>query len=271
MKLFSGKSGPITTCDFFQAFSKILSVGDTVYIELSILRIGGQLEEKVLPGIILTEILNTLQQTIGETGTIVVPTFTYSWGENSLERIYDVENSPSKVGAFSEFVRRKPGFERSIDPMFSIVAGGQKKDFYIDIGNSSFGKQSVYERLLTHNAKLISFGTGLFDPTFVHYVEQYFHQTIQKLDYRYLKKFDGRWKSRGLEKSGTWNCFVRQPNSKYQFHDKRIRDLMLREYELKTQNFGNTKLYATDCESLLCAVIKGLKADPHFLVETKVR
>ena len=41
------------------------------------------------------------------------------------------------------------------------------------------------------NTKLISFGLNKFDPTFVHYVEQFFDQNIKKIKYRKRLKFKG--------------------------------------------------------------------------------
>ena len=39
--------------------------------------------------------------------------------------------------------------------------------------------------------KLVSFGLNKFDPTFVHYVEQFFDQNIKKIKYRKRLKFKG--------------------------------------------------------------------------------
>ena len=41
------------------------------------------------------------------------------------------------------------------------------------------------------NTKLISFGLNKFDPTFVHYVEQFFDENIKKINYRKKFKFKG--------------------------------------------------------------------------------
>ena len=40
-----------------------------------------------------------------------------------------------------------------------------------------------------NNCKIIMFDTFQFALTFIHYIEQYFHEKFQKLTYRYLKKF----------------------------------------------------------------------------------
>ena len=71
--------------------------------------------------------------------------------------------------------------------MFSFFILGNNKNYFKNISNNSFGKKSIYEKIYKNNGLLVSFGLNQFDPTFVHFVEQYYSENITKLNYRYLK------------------------------------------------------------------------------------
>ena len=75
--------------------------------------------------------------------------------------------------------------------MFSFLIFGKDKNKLKNIGNSSFGKKSLYEKINNNKTYLVSFGLNKFDPTFVHYVEEYFDRNFEKINYRFLKKFSG--------------------------------------------------------------------------------
>ncbi len=64
---------------------------------------------------------------LGENGTLVIPTFTYSLTKNKL---FDVNNTKSSIGIFSEYFRNIPGTVRSSHPIFSMSAIGKKEKIY---------------------------------------------------------------------------------------------------------------------------------------------
>jgi len=106
-----------------------------------------------------------LRQHIGENGTIVVPTFTYSFRRN---QIFDVRYTPSarNIGVFSEFVRMLPESLRSPDPLFSMSAiGAQAAELMRRNTIASFGSGSIYSRLFDLNTHFVAIGitysTGL--------------------------------------------------------------------------------------------------------------
>ncbi len=128
---------------------------------------------------------------IGPKGTLIVPTFSYSWGLDKKIKIFDINKTKPTVGILPGYLMSLPNTTRTIDPMFSFVVIGNKKKYFTKNSNNSFGKNSVFEKILKEKGKLISFGLNQFDPTFVHYVEQYFDENYKRLKYRYLKKFSG--------------------------------------------------------------------------------
>jgi len=88
-------------------------------------------------------IVDTLMERLGPKGTLVVPTFTYSYFNN---QVYDVENSPSTVGALGDIVRNSPGAVRSLDPNFSMAATGFDAENLMRRENpQSLGPGSIYD------------------------------------------------------------------------------------------------------------------------------
>ena len=103
--------------------------------------------------------------------------------------------------------------------MFSCLIYGYKSNYFLDNSNSSFGNESVFHKLYLKNSYLVNYGTRKFDPTFVHFVEEYFNNNIKKINYRKLFKFNGIInKKRGIHYS-----FMRVRGSKYIYYDKNIK------------------------------------------------
>lgn len=109
---------------------------------------------------------------IGEEGTLVVPTFSYSFGSDKTDRRFDPQTTPSVCGAFSEFVRMRQGSRRSLDPMFSVAAFGRDAAQLIDADvKECFGEDSFWRRFLDARGRIVNLN---FDAgsTFIHFVER---------------------------------------------------------------------------------------------------
>jgi len=130
-------------------------------------------------------LLSALRQALGADGTLIIPTFTYSFtkGED-----YDVRHSPSMVGDFTEFVRKRFPKHRSHQPIFSVVALGPDAVLYqeADVADC-FGPESAFGRLYQKDGMIVCAGCSLERITFTHFVEQKFG-----VDYRYMKDFSGK-------------------------------------------------------------------------------
>ncbi len=151
--------------------------------------------------------LEALQEILGSIGTIIVPTYSYTFGESTSQKLalFDVKNTLSKIGPFPNFVLREKSFKRSIDPMVSVSCSGPKTDEIIDdISNSSYGHNSVFERMLDHEIKCLSIGLGPNWTPFIHYLDY-----IVSSEYRYDKLFYGKIKFKESNiKKQIWNYSV---------------------------------------------------------------
>lgn len=212
-------------------------------------------------------------QLVGDSGNIIIPTFSYSWGGDSPQKRFDVRNTPGKVGAFPEYFRKRDDVNRSNDPMFSFgVWGRNKEEFSRNEKRSTFGSGSLYEKLHKLNAKLIAFGLKRYDPTFIHYVEEYFHKNNHELDYRFVKRFEGVFIDYdGIAHDDYQYCFSRYLDSavEWRFDETRLVNDLIEKGKLQIVEVGNGKIWMSDCNAVFEAGMDGLGNNQHFLVSKK--
>lgn len=137
---------------------------------------------------------------VGDEGTLIVPSFSYSFCRGE---VYDHSATPSAVGVFSNHVLNKEGSVRSMHPNHSFAAVGAKATevtHYVD--KSSFGYGSVFTTMLRYDVKVLSL--GVITNTYVHYVEH-----LASVPYRYHKDFIGTIVHRSASYEDTFPMFVR--------------------------------------------------------------
>ena len=115
-----------------------------------------------------------MRHVLGPTGTFVVPTLTYASVTNE-NPVFDYLNSPSCVGAISEFVRKMPEAKRSIHPTHSCAAIGYRaEEFTCDhqLDNTPVGVHSPFYKLQQAGGKILMLGCGISCNTSMHGVEE---------------------------------------------------------------------------------------------------
>lgn len=128
-----------------------INSGDTVVAHTALFSLG--LIEDGVGGF-----YNSLRNVIGDNGTLIVPTFTYSFRRNE---IFDIKNSASakNIGVFSEYVRNRSTSVRSSDPIFSFSAIGPRATELMNRTSPvCFGNKSIYESLFDANSKFLAIG-----------------------------------------------------------------------------------------------------------------
>ena len=126
---------------------------------------------------------DAIMERLGPNGTLCVPTFTYSFPRGE---VFNIENTLSKMGVFTEWVSGQREARRSLDPCFSVAAvGPMRGDLLNGVAENSFdSRASFWARFSTFGKVLnLNFDAG---STFVHWVER-------ELDvpYRFDKTFKG--------------------------------------------------------------------------------
>ena len=111
---------------------------------------------------------------IGDPGTLIAPTLTHQYV--SVEnRVFDYVNTPSCVGAISEFIRHIDGAKRSIHPTHSCAVVGAKRDWYIsghENDRTPIGENSPIYKLHKDGGKILMLGCGIGCNTSMHGVEE---------------------------------------------------------------------------------------------------
>ena len=117
---------------------------------------------------------------------LIVPTFTYSFCNNE---VYNVEKSPTSIGALNEFIRKLPNRYRTLDPLLSFSIPIELKNKFENLGVHSLGKGSGFEVLQKMSGvKFLFLGTRLYESfTFLHHVE-----CLRSVPYRFNMPFTGK-------------------------------------------------------------------------------
>jgi aminoglycoside N3'-acetyltransferase len=147
--------------------------------------------------------LDAILDVIGQEGTIVVPTFSFSFAQS---RRYDPQETPSEgMGVFSEYVRQHPEVRRTFHPMQSVAALGFHAEDLTDRDTlSAFDPGSAFERMLELNFKLLLLGAEARATSMFHYCEQ-----RANVPYRYWKEFPGEIRIRNGWENRTYRMYVR--------------------------------------------------------------
>ncbi|HEB9288526.1 TPA: aminoglycoside N(3)-acetyltransferase [Campylobacter coli] len=166
--------------DLIDTFLKLgIKKGDILCVHTELFNFGIPLLPK---NEFLQTILDSFFEVINKEGTLIMPTFTYSFCKNE---VYDKLNSKTKVGILNEFFRKQEGVKRTNDPIFSFAIKGAKEELFLKDTTSCFGKNSVYDILTKENGKYMLLGSTT-GHTLTHYVEE-----IYGVEYRYFKNFSG--------------------------------------------------------------------------------
>jgi aminoglycoside 3-N-acetyltransferase len=140
--------------------------------------------------------VEALLEALGSGGTLLMPALSYETvkAENPC---FDVSNTPSCVGALTEFFRKRAGTMRSVHPTHSVcgigpdaghMLGGHSRDV------TPCGPNSPYSRLREKAGQILFLGCGLKPNTSMHAVEELVEPPYLYsgwVDYR-IKLADGR-------------------------------------------------------------------------------
>ena len=149
--------------------------------------------------------LDVIMERLGGNGTLIVPTFTYSFPR---QQIFDPQNTPSGMGMFAEWIRRHPDARRSVDPSYSVAAiGANAESLTRDSPENSFAKDGFFGRFLAAEGKILNLN---FDAgsTFLHFVERELG-----CSYRFDKTFEGVIEIGGNKRMAKNTIYVRYLSS----------------------------------------------------------
>ena len=151
--------------------------GDIVYVHSSLKSVG-----PIEGG--ADTLLASFLTALGEDGTLAVPTHSLNY-VNLRAEPFDLANTPSFVGAFTELVRKHPKAFRSLQPTHSSAAIGKQAEWLTanhDLANPC-GYESPLGRIYRENGKILLLGVGHKSNTILHFAESLFGAAYTKLHY----------------------------------------------------------------------------------------
>lgn len=251
---------------FKKKISEVFKKDDFVYIELDLVQLLFLKQKNLTKNKFLFFFLKIIKKAIGPKGVIVAPSFSYTWAKKN--QIYNKDQTPSKTGLFSNFFIGKKQIIRTLDPMFSCIIFSKNKKFLEFSKKTSFGSDSIFCLIHKLNAKLVTFGLDKFDPTFVHYVEQYYNDNIKNIKYRKNFEFEGYIKINEKVYKRKFNCFMRKKKSKIIHNEQNIVKDLQKYNLIKFVKFLNTKIYFCNAKDYFDIGIKGMNRNINYFIKT---
>lgn len=124
-----------------------------------------------------TDVIAVLEKTLGEQGTVLMPTLPFGGSAVEYARkapIFNAARTPSRMGLFSEIFRRMPGVVRSLHPTHSVAMKGRlasKLGEGHHLAETPCGLGSPFAKLLDVDGWILLLGVGIRSMTFFHTIE----------------------------------------------------------------------------------------------------
>lgn len=244
-----------------------LGPGDIVFVHVCIDALGRAPEAaaKTAPSARGAMLLRVLRAAVGDTGTLVFPTYTFSF---CRQERFDLDRSPTVGGDWSsspdvlEFARRAPDAVRSHDPIHSVVGIGPAAAALMkDLPSTCFGEDSLQHRLRRAGAKICMIGIGIHEASMVLHAE-----VMSKVPFRYKKLFTGEIVERGSARRAGWiyDVRVRCPNT--ELNAERIAREASRRGVMRTVPIGRDALHVVEAQPFYDLLREEIAADPWFTV-----
>jgi aminoglycoside 3-N-acetyltransferase len=122
-------------------------------------------------------VIDAFQKVLGPDGLIAMPAFPLDRPAIEYLRegpVFDLRNTPSRMGAISEIFRTSPGAVRSLHPTHSVSARGRGAETLVaghELAETPFGAGTPFERLIERGAHQVFFGSGVGAITLYHAFE----------------------------------------------------------------------------------------------------
>jgi aminoglycoside 3-N-acetyltransferase len=122
-------------------------------------------------------VIDAFDQVLGADGLIAMPAFPLDRPALDYLRgdpVFDLRNTPSRMGAVSELFRSSPGTVRSLHPTHSVCARGPGAEELVaghERAETPFGPGTPYARLIDRGAHQVFFGSGVGALTMYHAFE----------------------------------------------------------------------------------------------------
>jgi len=215
------------------------------------------------------QVIKTLQAVLGESGTLVFPTLSYK-AVSVDNRVFHKKNTPSDVGAISEYFRQMPGVIRSFQPTHSCAAIGPgaadiTANHHLD--NTPVGENSPFRKLRDYGGQILMLGCGLSPSTTMHGVEE-----LVNPPYLFRRSFDYACTD---ENGNTKNLTVRRHHFENRHGERLIQrydrlKYLLNGDILKTGKVLDATCHLIEAEPMWAIAESVMRCDPLFFIDCPV-
>jgi aminopeptidase-like protein/aminoglycoside N3'-acetyltransferase len=205
---------------------------------------------------------DSIREVLGPKGTILVPTFSYTIGRSlaSQPAVFNPLVDKSEAGPFTEFFRQQPGVNRSLDPMVSVSGIGPKfKELIRDLPPTSYGADSIFDRLTKANVKICNIGLGTNWIPFIHHADW-----LSKVSYRYDKLFFGEVCDGNKHYKQAWVYAVPISRSSSMLHGHRLGKLAEDAGIWQWVSLGRGRVYSASYKRLFDLTLEELRKDQRL-------
>ncbi|WP_371372064.1 AAC(3) family N-acetyltransferase [Sporomusa aerivorans] len=260
LPMYKSSSGVINTSDINKALTSAgINAGDVIFVHSDI-SVFGKIANYDRDSFLNSHV-ECLSQAVGKTGTVIMPTFSYSFCKGE---IYDPLNTPSDVGILTEFFRNQPGVLRTKHPIFSVAVSGASKDAFLDIGRDSFDNDSIFGKIRKANGKIVFFGASFHSCTYLHHIEQ-----LHGVPYRFIKNFTGKTRNGQQTTKDYATFFVRYLDRVVELDVNRLQNYLIENNIMRSVSLGEGKILTVGARELFEIGIRLLDTDPYFFLSSK--
>ena len=242
-----------------------IAEGDILFVHASLDALGPGASGEA-PGGRPDMVLRALRAAVGTTGTLLVPTYTFSFCRRDP---FDPDATATSGGPWSEsadfleHVRQQPGVVRSSDPIHSVTALGPEAHALLgDLPPTCFGVDSVQHRLRRRAGKICMIGVDVHESTMVHHAE-----VMAQVPFRFRKLFTGERVHRGNRSRAGWICEVRVLAPNTELEPRRINQEARRRGLVRSVPVGRGAVHVVEAPAFYDFLEAELAADPWFTVK----
>jgi aminoglycoside 3-N-acetyltransferase len=207
-------------------------------------------------------VVDAFLDVVGPEGLLIVPTLTFTFATGELAcHAFDAAETPSRVGAITEALRRRPPAHRSEHPTHSIAAIGRRAGELV-LGHeatSTFGRDGPYRRYVDWGAKILFLGVDVRSNTTLHAVEDWLDLPYMAEGEALVKGPDGQPHTVKVAKSP-------QGDRDFYRRDSKVERLLESRGLLRRGRVGAADTIWMPSQEMVAVVVEGIHEEPTLLL-----
>lgn len=210
-------------------------------------------------------IIKGMQLALDEQGTLLMPALTYGAVDGIKNDEFSAKDTPSEVGALTEYFRTMPGVIRSVNPTHSVCGIGKYAREMLSahhLDTTPCGPHSPYKLLSEIGGQILLIGCGLQSNTSMHGVEELVEPGYlfgETLKYRVYN---------GMREKNYIDCRRHDFSNVEQRYD-RLANLLDYGKTLKVGKILEADCYLIDAKAMWKVAYEMLKKDETYFVDQK--